>query len=426
MLKPTVKRGLMLDFIPNKLSIEKEVNSNRIYKLNSYDLCGGDIIYLASRELRLEYNWAVVYGQDLARKENRKFKIIVIKSYINYSELQKPFLEKGLEQFKLNADDNNIDFELLESLPQNIGALVIDFNPIRSYNKSLNNLDFPIYEIDSHNIIPARFISQKQEFSAATLRRKVYANIAEFLTIFPNKFNIKDRFASAELDLFLNNSLDCYSELKNDPNVNATSNMSKYLHFGFISAQKIAQDVINSKASRDNIECYLEELIVRKELSDNFCLYNPNYNNINSALPWAINSLNAHRGDIRNYIYSKSEFEKGMTHDNLWNKIQMDLVSDARIHGFLRMYWAKKILEWSESPEVAIDIAIYLNDKYALDGNDPNGYVGILWSIVGLHDRAFTNRLVTGKIRYMSFNGCKKKFDVDKYIRIKGELFEKM
>jgi len=188
------------------------------------------------------------------------------------------------------------------------------------------------------------------------------------------------------------------------------------MHFGFISSQRVALEVVKSNTSRENKEAFLEELIVRKELSDNFCLYSPSYNTLEGILAWAKESLNAHRSDIRSYIYNSDEFEHAKTHDELWNAIQKKMIKTNRIHGYLRMYWAKKILEWSISPEEALKIAIYLNDKYAMDGNDPNGYVGILWSIGGLHDRAFSNRLVTGKIRYMSIGGCKKKFDINKYI----------
>jgi deoxyribodipyrimidine photo-lyase len=126
--------------------------------------------------------------------------------------------------------------------------------------------------------------------------------------------------------------------------------------------------------------------------------------------------LREHKKDKRLYLYTRQEFECAQTHDKLWNAAQMQMVRTGKMHGFMRMYWAKKILEWIKSPEEAMETAIYLNDKYELDGRDPNGYAGIAWSIGGIHDRAWPQRPVFGKIRYMSYSGCKAKFNVDKYI----------
>jgi deoxyribodipyrimidine photo-lyase len=159
----------------------------------------------------------------------------------------------------------------------------------------------------------------------------------------------------------------------------------------------------------------LEELVVRRELSDNFCFHNPHYDRVAGFPQWAQTTLDAHRRDPRPYLYSRDELEAAQTHDDLWNAAQLEMVRRGKMHGYLRMYWAKKILEWTESPEQAQEIAIYLNDKYELDGRDPNGYTGVAWSIGGVHDRAWGTRPVFGKIRYMSYNGSKGKFDVRAY-----------
>ena len=160
----------------------------------------------------------------------------------------------------------------------------------------------------------------------------------------------------------------------------------------------------------------MEELIVRKELADNFCLYTKDFKTFDGIPNWAKQSLSVHSSDIRNYIYTSEELENAKTHDNLWNASQIQLIKEGRIHGYLRMYWAKKILEWTKSPDEALKIAIYLNDKYALDSPSPNGYVGILWAIGGLHDRAFQDWEVTGKIRRMSYDSTKRKFKIQDYI----------
>ena len=144
--------------------------------------------------------------------------------------------------------------------------------------------------------------------------------------------------------------------------------------------------------------------------------YNQKYDSFEGFHDWAKETLNRHRKDKREFKYSLQEFEQAATHEDLWNAAQSELLFTGKMHGYMRMYWAKKILEWSESPEEALKIAIYLNDKYELDGRDPNGYVGCAWSIGGVHDRAWKERPVFGKIRYMNRNGALRKFDVDSYV----------
>jgi len=311
---------------------------------------------------------------------------------------------------------NNFDFSISDKIPTNAGVIVFDFNPVNLHLRQLYESKCACYEVDSHNIVPSRFVSDKQEYSAATIRRKIYGQISNFLTEYPYKFEFIKGGAYEKLSDFLENKLNYYAEFKNNPLSDVTSNLSPYLHFGFISSQRIALEVLKTNASRENKESFLEELIVRKELADNFCLFRCDFKTLKCLSSWAQESLEVHKHDLRTYCYDLKEFEYAKTHDALWNKIQDKLLKTGRIHGYLRMYWAKKILEWSISPEEALKIAIYLNDTYALDGMDSNGYVGILWSIGGVHDRAFTNRLVTGKIRNMGLGACKRNFDINKYL----------
>ena len=194
--------------------------------------------------------------------------------------------------------------------------------------------------------------------------------------------------------------------------------MSPYFHFGHISTQRVALEIKNSSLKNEDKNSFLEEMIVRRELSDNFCEYEPNYDYFEGFHSWAKKTLNEHRDDERDYLYPKEQFEEAKTHDPLWNAAQNQMREQGKMHGYMRMYWAKKILEWSPSPEIAMQIAIELNDKYELDGRDPNGYAGIAWSIGGVHDRAWFERPVYGKIRYMNYNGCKTKFNVNSYINI--------
>ena len=313
--------------------------------------------------------------------------------------------------------------EIIERFPEvktivkniNPATLIIDFNPIlkRNYLKDIN---CPVYEIDGHNIIPAKYVSQKQEYNAATLRRKIYHNIYPFLTEFNNE-TIEKVEADYVLDDFIKNKLPYYAELKNDPSKNIISGLSKYLNLGFISSQRVALEIIKSNTAQENKESFLEELVIRKELSDNFCLYAENFKNFSGIPTWAKTSLNNHKFDLRTYTYSLKEFEEAKTHDKLWNAAQNQLRKEGSIHAYLRMYWAKKILEWTNSPSNALNTAIYLNDKYAYDSPSSNGYTGILWTIGGLHDRAFINYPITGKIRRMTYDSMKKKYNLTEYIK---------
>ncbi|MEI7983929.1 MAG: deoxyribodipyrimidine photolyase, partial [Bacteroidota bacterium] len=221
---------------------------------------------------------------------------------------------------------------------------------------------------------------------------------------------------------FIADGLDRYAENRNYPDLKGQSDLSPYLHFGQISSHRLALDLSNAGLNHESKQAFLEELIVRRELSDNFCYYNAHYDTVDGFPSWAKLTLKKHRDDPRDFIYSTEQFENAETHDDLWNSAQRQMVRTGKMHGFLRMYWAKKILEWTAEPEVAMAIAIYLNDKYEFDGRDPNGYAGIAWSIGGVHDRPWGERRVFGMIRYMNYQGCKRKFDVGKYIR-QNELY---
>ena len=212
-----------------------------------------------------------------------------------------------------------------------------------------------------------------------------------------------------------------FAEKRNDPNVHACSDLSPYLHFGQLSAQRmalIAKEAAaeqGSAAAQAGLDSFLEESIVRRELSDNFCLYNPRYDSLDGAAGWARQSLEVHSADRRERVYSLEQLEAGKSHEDIWNAAQLQMVRTGKMHGFMRMYWAKKILEWSPTPAEALRRAIYLNDKYELDGRDPNGYVGCGWAIMGVHDMGWKEREIFGKIRFMNYDGCKRKFDIKRY-----------
>jgi len=175
-------------------------------------------------------------------------------------------------------------------------------------------------------------------------------------------------------------------------------------------------DLFKQGLPEEMVETFVEEIVVRRQLAENFCFYNPKYDEFDGMPNWAKKTLLEHWDDEREFVYSLKEFEEANTHDELWNAAQMQMVKTGKMHGYMRMYWAKKILEWSKDPSQALKIANFLNNKYELDGRDPSGYTGVAWSICGVHDRAWGERDVFGKVRFMNFNGCKRKFDVKKYI----------
>ncbi|MFA7419067.1 MAG: deoxyribodipyrimidine photo-lyase [Melioribacteraceae bacterium] len=424
----------------------------------------GPVVYWMQRDQRVHDNWALLYAQEKAVEFNVPLFVVfnLVPNFLEATIRQYGFMLKGLREVKEELIRHNISFELtsgdagveipkfLESI--NASLLVADFNPLkiaRKWKKSVaDRIEIPFHEIDAHNIVPFHQASDKQEFAAYTIRPKIQKLLPEFLDDFPSlqRMNHKpihkktvwdsvyaslnvnkevkevdwlipgETAAHKALQNFISNKFANYGTDRNFPTHDAQSNLSPYFHFGHIAPQRVALSIQPLTEHEESHKSFLEEMIVRRELSDNFCYFNKNYDSFDGFHAWAKESLNQHRKDRRDFVYNLEQFELAKTHDDLWNAAQMGMVNTGKMHGYMRMYWAKKILEWSESPEEAMQIAIYLNDKYELDGRDPNGYAGIAWSIGGVHDRAWFERPVYGKIRYMNANGCAKKFDVKKYI----------
>jgi len=419
-----------------------------------------------SREQRVADNWPLLYAQRLAMERKRPLVVVfcLVPDYPGANIRHYGFMLQGLQEVERNLQQLLIPFVLLQgAVPDSLqrylakikgSFLVTDFDPLktkRAWQKEVAaNIRAAFYMVDGHNVVPCWHASPKQEYGAYTLRPKIQKLLADFLVDFPgvrsHPFGSRALFADPvdwqkvsksvadhsvpEVDwlrpgeaaamekvrAFLKQGLKHYNRQRNDPNLGGQSDISPYLHFGQIAPQRVALLVHGSKAPAEEKKAFLEELIVRRELADNYCYYNEKYDRFAGFPDWARKTLDEHRQDKREYRYSLEAFEQGKTHDDLWNAAQREMVARGKMHGYLRMYWAKKILEWSASPEDALAAAIYLNDRYELDGRDPNGYAGIAWSIGGVHDRAWQERPVSGKIRYMSYAGCARKFDVKQYI----------
>ncbi len=425
----------------------------------------GPVVYWMSRDQRVTDNWGLLWAQQEAIIYRKSLLVVfcLTEDYPDTTPVQLNFVLQGLGPIVTTLQKLGIGWIFLKDYPNKIlpkllcdieaHSLVCDFNPLKSHKiwqqQLKEQLSIPFHEVDSHNIIPAWTTSNKREYAAYTIRPKIKRLQVDFLTDIPapsaHPFpcaanliseqkmwhipNLFDTSTSIFFSIpsgqdealnaarrFIKSGLQTYGTTRNNPCQNGQSGLSPYLHFGQLSAQKLARMVLATGAPYEITEPFLEELIIRRELSDNFCLYEENYDNMEGFSNWAQTTLDQHRKDTRDFSYSLEALEQAKTHELLWNCCQRDLVRNGKLHGFLRMYWAKKILEWTKDPETALKYAITLNNKYSIDGHDPNGYAGIAWSIGGVHDRAWGERPVFGKIRYMNETGCRRKFDVKSYI----------
>jgi deoxyribodipyrimidine photo-lyase len=224
--------------------------------------------------------------------------------------------------------------------------------------------------------------------------------------------------AARTLQRFLRQRLRGYATNRNHPDLDGSSQLSPYLHFGHIGPLGAARAVRDADAPREDRDAFLEEFIVRRELAINFVRFNPRYDSLDGCEPWALKTLAAHAAEARDPAYTPAQMEAAETHDPLWNAAQIQMVEGGWMHGYVRMYWAKKTLEWSPSAAEAFATAVELNDRYELDGRDPNGYTGIAWAVGGKHDRAWgPERPIYGTVRYMSCASTSRKFDSRAYIR---------
>ncbi len=383
------------------------------------------------------------------------------------------FLAEGIAGTADRARKRGIGFilrrypehSLLKFCDEVKASLVVgDENPMREpshwRNLAAKKLKLPLWTVDADVVVPSKLL-EKEQYAARIIRPRLNQRLQEFLA---PQFNIKAktewskpralqslpddgsfdltehwkhldrsvqpvssfRGGTAEalklLRDFVAHKLAHYPERHGKPEIDGTSRLSPYLHFGHIGPHTVARAVEESNAPRATKDDYLDQMITWRELSINFVHFNPLYDSIESAPDWAHRTLGQHIHDQRPVAYSHEQMERAETHDDLWNAAQQQMLHAGWMHNYMRMYWAKKILEWSSSPAVAYQTAIYLNDKYFLDGRDPNGYAGIAWSIAGKFDRPWFDRPIFGTIRYMSGSAAAKKFDAGKYIQQMAEL----
>ncbi len=446
--------------------IQSMIQKERIKNLNDEKPQDGKyVLYWMQAAQRTEYNHALEYS---IRKANElKMPVVVFfgitEDWPDANQRHYYFMFEGLKKVGKALQDKGIQMiirrqspdEGVVELAKSAALAVVDEGHSRIQKKwrrnAVRKIECPLYQVETNLIVPVDVASNKENFSAGTFRPRINKQLDKYMVPLkhtkPKLYSLGLRFKSFDIEdidkavsklnvdhsigkvtffeggtdrakkllrEFLRDKLDKFDRLRNNPCVDYVSNMSPYLHFGQISPLYIALEV--RKSSDKGKDSYLEELIVRRELSHNFVYYNNKYDTFASLPPWAERTLNFHRKDKRQYIYSFKDFEQAKTHDPYWNAAQKEMVLTGKMHGYMRMYWGKKILEWSINPQMAYKIALQLNNKYELDGRDPNGFAGVAWCF-GKHDRAWSERPVFGKIRYMNANGLKRRFDPDAYVK---------
>jgi deoxyribodipyrimidine photo-lyase len=425
---------------------------------------GEYVLYWMQAAQRSEYNHALEYAIEKANKLGIPPVVVfcLVSDFPEANARHFAFMLEGLKETQCALASRGIQMVVLQESPESgivrlakqATLVVVDGGYLRVARKWRKNvaarIDCPCVEVETNLIVPVEVASDKEDYSAGTFRPKISRHLECFLIKLRHrrpqvdslglgfeslsiqdidevigKLNI-DRSvgrvrdyvgglsqAKRRLTAFIRPKLDHYAGQQGDPNLDCVSHMSPYLHFGQISPLYVALQIL--KSASPGKEAFLEQLIVRRELSHNFVYYNSQYDSFRSLPAWTHRTLNFHRRDKREHVYTLAQFEAGQTHDAYWNAAQQEMVQTGKMHNYMRMYWGKKIIEWTNTAQNAFKIALYLNNKYELDGRDPNGYAGVAWCF-GKHDRPWAERPIFGMVRYMNAKGLKRKFNVDLYV----------
>jgi deoxyribodipyrimidine photo-lyase len=428
---------------------------------------GEYVLYWARMNRRIDYNHALAFAVETA---NLRRLPVLFYEHLSCagpysSDRFHAFILEGVRDNARRAEQLGIGYHFhlrrtflhsegpLTMLISRAAALVTDDHPLcQERLPPAAGIRVPFYAVDSSCIVPMRRLENRQ-YAAYSIRPRIKRLLPQYMmplrmptaiarwaappvvprldyassdidhSVKPSlTFRGGPAAARRLLDHFLQNGLRRYARDRKEPSAHATSGMSPYLHFGHISALEIA--LAAEAYAREHkliADEYLEEIIVRRELAFNFACHAEKPDTLANLPRWARETLRRHSKDVRDPCYTREVFENACTHDALWNATQKELMLRGKIHGYYRMYWGKKIIEWSATCQDALETMVHLHDRYALDGRDPNTYTNILWCF-GLHDRPWSERPVFGTIRYMSFDGMKRKTDVDEYLREIGLL----
>ncbi|ACN17018.1 DNA deoxyribo-dipyrimidine photolyase family protein [Desulforapulum autotrophicum HRM2] len=442
---------------------------NRIKKLNRARVISGEyVLYWMQQAQRAEENHALEYAIYQANQQDKM--VVVVFSLTNDSPdanlRHYTFMLEGLNETRKSLEKRGIRMifrighpvkEVLD-IGRKASMIVCDRGYLRhqrAWRKAIaEKSGCPVVQVETDVVIPVEQVSDKAEYAAYTIRPKISRQLDQYLTPIEHielrnpsleialksteleriktvlkDLNVDDSIqpvshifrggtseAKARFDVFLDQHFSRYAVHRNEPKYLAVSCMSPYLHFGQISPLYLALKIKACKnEAQEAAAAYLEELIVRRELAANFVYFNPYYDSLGCLPAWPTKTLAEHEKDVRDPVYTKSQLIACRTHDEYWNAAMKEMIVTGFMHNYMRMYWGKKILEWSPTPLRAYETMIDLNNAYFLDGRDPNSYAGVGW-IFGLHDRAWFERPIFGKVRYMAASGLERKCDIKGYV----------
>jgi deoxyribodipyrimidine photo-lyase len=449
--------------------VTREIQEERVRYLNEERVRDGDyVLYWMQQAQRAEHNHALEYAVQQANELGQPLLVVfgLTDDYPSANSRHYAFMLEGLRDAQESLTRRGIKFVVQKGAPdevalrlgENASMIVSDgayLRPERSWRQRVaEEAGRRVVRVESNVVVPVELASNRRETAARTLRPKIRRHLDEYLVeLLPTEIE-KDSLdlrveggidlsdidavlegmsidksveplrrlytggltaAKERLKEFIEKRLDGYAGHRNQPQTDHVSHMSKYLHFGHISPVYVAMRIREASAPREDVETYLEELIVRRELTINFCFYTPDYDSFSCIPDWAKRTLREHQEDEREHFYMREELEGAHTHDPYWNAAMAEAIRTGYVHNHMRMYWGKKILEWSLSPEEAHETTLYLMDKYFLDGRDANTYANIAW-VYGQHDRGFAERPVFGKVRYMSAGGLERKAKPKEYV----------
>jgi deoxyribodipyrimidine photo-lyase len=446
-----------------------DIHDSRIKSLNDEDLRQGDfVLYWMQQTQRAEYNHALEYA---VREANRMGQgvLVVFGLMDNYPEANLrhyTFMLEGLQDAQAALGKRGIKMIVKKGNPADVALeigekasmIICDRGYLRHQRqwrqKVAQKADCRVVQVESDVVVPLEVVSDKAEYAARTIRPKIHKQLSNYLVeLKPTKLqkqslqlrikgidlsdiNAVLKKMSIDRDVlpaghlfkggtsqaikifaeFLRRRFKNYVENRNQPQTNDVSHMSKYLHFGQISPLYLALKVQDTdKRLKQAREAYIEELVVRRELAMNFVNYTPDYDSYQCLPNWAQKTLSEHKKDKREHTYTRRQLENAQTHDEYWNAAMREMKATGFMHNYMRMYWGKKILEWTPTPEKAFKTTLAINNKYFLDGRDANSYAGVAW-VFGVHDRAWFERPIFGKIRYMAASGLERKCDIQAYV----------
>ena len=423
------------------------IQEDRIKTLNDRKVRRGRyVLYWMQASQRAQYNHALEFAIIKANELGLPLLVFfgITDDFPEANVRHYCFMLEGLRDVKATLRSRGIGMLILHGSPERrvvglsreASTVIVDRGYLRIQRAwrdyAARRVTCPLIQVESDVVVPVEVVSSKEEYAAATIRSKINTRLEQYLVPLRSRrvkkqsleldrgsFDIEGTEAAASqlkidrsvsrvkgpvggtaearkrLRRFIRTKLDRFDELRNDPTRDYLSGMSPYLHFGQISPLYIALKI--KEARSEGTAAYLEELIVRRELSMNFVYFNPSYDLFKALPEWARKTFAKHKRDKRPYTYTLREFENAATHDSYWNAAQEEMRLTGKMHGYMRMYWGKKMIEWSRTPERAFKTALYLNNKYEIDGRDPNGFTGVAWCF-GKHDRPWGERDIFGKV----------------------------